>query len=133
MKKLTLTAALFLLSSCGNPQPGEPTAIKNPDTYTYLTISDLDSLDPAWSYDTASHLVIFNVYEPLLGYKGSSTEELVPVIASQVPSTTNGLISPDGLTYTFPIRPGVAFQDGTPLTPEDVKYSLMRFLLQARA
>ncbi|MCH6570473.1 MAG: ABC transporter substrate-binding protein [Acidobacteria bacterium] len=133
MKKLTLTAALFLLSSCGNPQPGEPTAIKNPDTYTYLTISDLDSLDPAWSYDTASHLVIFNVYEPLLGYKGSSTEELVPVIASQVPSTTNGLISPDGLTYTFPIRPGVAFQDGTPLTPEDVKYSLMRFLLQDRA
>ena len=133
MKKFTFTAALFLLSGCGAPQPGEPTAIKNPDTYTYLTISDLDSLDPAWSYDTASHLVILNVYEPLLGYKGSSTEELVPVIASQVPSTANGLISPDGLTYTFPIRPGVEFQDGTPLTPEDMKYSLMRFLLQDRA
>ena len=133
MKRLALTTTLFLLAGCGAPQPGEPTAIKNPDTYTYVTISDMDSLDPAWSYDTASHLVILNVYEPLLGYKGSSTEELVPVIASQVPSSANGLISPDGLTYTFPIRPGVEFQDGTPLTPEDVKYSLMRFLLQDRA
>ncbi len=58
MMKFTLTAALFLLAGCGAPQPSNPTAIKNPDTYTYVTISDLDSLDPAWSYDTASHLVI---------------------------------------------------------------------------
>ncbi len=133
MKKLALTTALFLLAGCGTPQPGAPAAMKNPNTYTYVTIADPDSLDPGWSYDVASHLVIFNVYEHLLGYNGSSTEELVPVIASQVPSESNGLISPDGLTYTFPIRPGVEFQDGTPLTAEDVKYSLMSFLLQDRA
>ena len=106
--------------------------MKNPDTLTYVTISDLDSLDPAWSYDSASRLIILNVYEYLVEYKGSSTEELEPFIATQVPSQSNGLISPDGLTYTFPIRQGVKFQDGTPLTPEDVKYSLMRFLLQDR-
>ncbi len=133
IKKFTFTAALFLSVGCGVPQPGDPTAVKNPDTYTYVTISDLDSLDPAWSYDTASHVVILNVYDPLLKYKGSSTEELEPVIATQVPSKSNGLISPDGLTYTFPIRQGVKFHDGTLLTPEDVKYSLMRFLLQDRA
>ncbi len=133
MKKFTLAAALFLLSGCGTPQPGEPTAVKNPDTYTYVTIADADSLDPAWSYDTASHVVILNIYDPLLKYKGSSTEELEPVIATQVPSQSNGLISPDGLTYTFPIRQGVRFHDGTSLTPEDVKYSLLRFLLQDRA
>jgi len=133
MRPLVLTTTLFLLASCGAPQPGDPTAIRNPDTFTYATIADADSLDPAWSYDTASHVVILSVYDPLLKYKGSSTEELEPVIASQVPSKSNGLISPDGLTYTFPIRQGVTFQDGTPLTPEDVKYSLMRFLLQDRA
>jgi len=133
MRKFALTAALFLFSGCGAPQPGESTAVKNPDTYTYVPIGDADSLDPAWSYDTASHAVILNVYDPLLKYKGSSIEELEPVIATQVPSKSNGLISPDGLTYTFPIRQGVKFQDGTPLTPEDVKYSLMRFLLQDRA
>ena len=133
MSKLVLTTALFFLAGCGAPQQSGSTALKNPETYTYLTISNLDSLDPAWSYDTASHVVILNVYEPLLKYKGSSTEELEPVIASQVPSESNGLISPDGLTYTFPIRNGIKFQNGTPLTPEDVKYSLMRFLLQDRA
>ena len=72
MRKLTLTTALLLLAGCGAPQPGEPTAIKNPDTYTYVTISDMDSLDPAWSYDTASHVVILNVYEPLLTYRRTS-------------------------------------------------------------
>ncbi len=133
MRRLALITTLFLLAGCGAPQPGDPTAVKNPDTLTYVTISDLDSLDPVWSYDSASRLVILNVYEYLVEYNGSSTEELVPFIATQVPSKSNGLISPNGLTYTFPIRQGVNFQDGTPLTPEDVKYSLMRFILQDRA
>ena len=133
MRTLVLTTTIFLLASCGAPQPGDPTAIRNPDTCTYVTISDLDSLDPAWSYDSASHLVILNVYEYLVEYKGSSTEELVSFIATQVPRKSNGLMSPNSLTYTFPIRQGVKFQDGTPLTPEDVKYSLMRFLLHDRA
>ena len=62
-------------------------------------------------------MVILNVYEPLLKYKGSSTEELEPVIATQVPSKSNGLISRDGLTYSCPIRQGVQFHDGTPFDP----------------
>jgi len=107
-------------------------AVKNPDTYVYVTISDLDSLDPAWAYDTASQLVIYNVYEFLVGYDGSSTERLVPQIATQVPSRENGLLSADGLTYTFPIRKGVRFHDGSELTPEDVRYSIMRFCLMDR-
>ncbi len=106
--------------------------IKNPDTYTYLTLSDADSMDPAWSYDTASHNVILNVYEPLFAYEGSSTEKLEPRIAEKVPSRQNGLISPDGKTYTIPIRKGVKFHDGTPLTPEDVRYSILRFMLYDR-
>ncbi|MBI4056096.1 MAG: ABC transporter substrate-binding protein [Elusimicrobia bacterium] len=128
----TLASFVLLASSL---QPLTPVAwgqVKNPDTYTYLTISDLDSLDPAYSYDTASHMVILNVYEALLTYKGSSTEILEPMIATKVPSIANGLLSKDGKTYTFPIRKGVKFHDGTPLTPEDVKYSLMRFMLQDR-
>ncbi|MDA2933107.1 ABC transporter substrate-binding protein [Acidobacteria bacterium AH-259-D05] len=133
MKKLGLICLLLWLAGCGGSEQRGPTVLRNPDTYTYVTIGDVNSLDPAWSYDTASHLVIVNVYESLLGYRGSSREELKPVIASQVPSRANGLISQDGLTYTFPIRQGVTFQNGTPLTPEDVKYSLMRFLLQERS
>ena len=55
--------------------------------------------------------------------------EFLPSVSEQVPSAENGLISADGKTYTFPIRKGVKFHDGTELTPEDVRYSLLRFIL----
>ncbi|HEX4048466.1 MAG TPA: ABC transporter substrate-binding protein, partial [Elusimicrobiota bacterium] len=129
MIRLLLSAALLL-----GMLPASALALaKNPDTYTYATISDADSMDPAWSYDTASDLVILNVYEPLVMFDKASTERLIPILATKVPSKQNGLISPDGRTYTFPIRRGVKFHDGTPLTPEDVKYSIQRFMLLDRA
>ncbi|MBI4372036.1 MAG: ABC transporter substrate-binding protein [Elusimicrobia bacterium] len=110
-------------------------AVKNPDTYTYLTIGDVDNLDPAWAYDTSSQHVIQNVYEHLLSFPGTGlrAEDLAPRIATRVPSRANGLISADGLTYRFPIRQGVKFHDGSALTPQDVRYSLLRFMLLDRA
>ena len=106
---------------------------KNPDTYTYLTISEADSLDPAWAYDTASHNIQLNVYEYLFHYDKSSTDKLVPLLAEKVPTAANGLLSPDGKTYTIPLRKGVKFHDGSVMTPEDVRYSLLRFMLYDRA
>ncbi|MBI4061167.1 MAG: ABC transporter substrate-binding protein [Elusimicrobia bacterium] len=125
----------FLLASLALGTAAAPAmaAVKNPDSYTYLTISDSDSLDPAYSYDTASHMIILNLYEPLFQFEKSSTEKLLPLIAEKVPSRENGLLSADGLTYTIPIRKGVKFHDGSPLTVEDVRYSLLRFMLVDRA
>lgn len=125
MRTLALLLTLAIPSSA---------TVKNPDTFTYLSIGDIDSMDPAWSYDTASHLLIANIYEPLLVYKGSgmTPKDLIPHLAERVPTVENGLISKDGLTYTFPIRQGVKFQDGSPLTAEDVRYSLTRFMLMDR-
>ena len=109
-------------------------AVKNPDTFVYAAIGDIDSFDPAWAYDSASQNVIANVYEYLLAFKGSGTaiQDLTPRLSEKVPTRANGLISPDGLTYRFPIRKGVKFHDGSILTPEDVRYSLLRFLLTDR-
>ncbi len=103
------------------------------ETFLHVGIQDIDSMDPAWAFDTASHSVILNMYEPLLTFKGSTAAELEPVIAEKVPSRENGLISADGRTYTFPIRKGVKFHKGGEVTPEDVRYSLMRFMLYDRA
>ena len=69
------------------------------------------------------------MYDTIIRFKGSSISEFEPLISSQVPSVENGLISKDGLTYTFPIRKDIKFADGTPLTVEDTVYSLRRFLL----
>ncbi|MDE1976223.1 MAG: ABC transporter substrate-binding protein [Elusimicrobia bacterium] len=123
-------ALLLALVSCAR-KPIEQAAF-DPSTYTELTFNDSDSMDPAWSYDTASDEVILNVYEPLFIFKGASTKELIPLIAAKVPTRANGLISADGRTYTIPIRRNVTFQDGTPMTMQDVRYSVLRFMLQDR-
>ncbi|MBI4372037.1 MAG: ABC transporter substrate-binding protein [Elusimicrobia bacterium] len=132
MKRRSLLPVVVLSLSLGVGGAAAET-VKHPDTYTYLTISDADSLDPAWSYDVGSHLVVLNIYEPLFQFDGSSTERLLPLSAAKVPSRANGLISADGLVYTIPIRQGVKFHDGAPMTAEDARYSILRFMLQDRA
>ena len=129
----TIAAVLSCLLALA-PAAVAAQAIKNPDTFVYATIGDPASLAPVWSYDTASHNIISNVYEYLLAYKGSGLKiaDLMPMIADKVPSKANGLVSADGLTYRFPIRKGVKFHDGTILTPEDARYSILRFLLVDR-
>jgi peptide/nickel transport system substrate-binding protein len=107
--------------------------IVNPDTIIVATIGGPESIDPAWSYDTASGEVIYNLYDNLIDYKGESVSEFVPMLSTEVPSVENGLISKDGLTYIFPIREGVKFHNGDILTPEDVEYSFKRSLIFDRS
>ncbi|MDI6771197.1 MAG: ABC transporter substrate-binding protein [bacterium] len=129
---LVLLALTLSLSLVGLTGTATGQAVKNPDTFIQVSFGDWDTFDYAWAYDTSSHTVIFNVYEPLIFYDGGRTDRFVPRLATAVPSLQNGLISPDGKTYTFPIREGVKFHDGTPMTAEDAAYSLRRFLLVDR-
>ncbi len=100
---------------------------KNPGTLIEATINGPESLDPAWQYDTASQDVVIQVYETLVFPKKDSPTDFVPMLA------TSWQVSPDGKTYTFAIRKGVKFQQGQPLTPEDVAYSFQRGMIQDRA
>ncbi len=102
--------------------------IKNPDTYIEAVIGDLETLDPAWHYDTSSATAIFNIYETLIFYDGEAIDKFVPVLAESLPT-----ISADGKTYTFKIRKGIKFHEGGDLTAEDVAYSFQRALLQDRS
>ena len=122
MKKiLVMLAAMVCLFSCARPE------LK--DALIVIHKGEMESLDPVYSYDGVTHGMLINVYDTLLKFNGSSLTELLPSISTQVPTRENGLISADGRTYTFPIRKGVKFHDGTELTPEDVRYSILRFLL----
>jgi len=104
-------------------------SVRNPETYVHAVSGDLDTLDYAFAWDIPSSTTIANIYETLIDFDGVHTDRFVPLLATAVPSMRNGLISPDGRTYTFPIRQGVRFHDGTLMTAEDVAYSLRRFLL----
>lgn len=122
MKKYwLLVCCVLVLGACA------PKDMK--DSLVVAHKGEMESLDPVYSYDGVTHGMLINVYDTLLKFKGNSLTDLEPSLSTQVPTKENGLISQDGLTYTFPIRKGVKFHDGSELTPEDVRYSLLRFML----
>lgn len=91
------------------------------DTIVIGTTDSLqNSFDPAQSYDYFGGEVISNTAETLLTYAPNATEPS-PLLAARMPG-----VSPDGLTYTFELRPGVKFHDGTPVDSLAVKFSLER-------
>jgi peptide/nickel transport system substrate-binding protein len=118
MMKLLALAAVVAFGAPAKAQ------VRNPDTLTDAEIGEVTSLDPVYPYVNSSQGLIYNVYETLIGYDGGHLDKFVPMLATNVPKP-----SPDGRTYRFKIRKGVVFHDGTPMTPEDVKYSLERFML----
>ncbi len=93
------------------------------DTYVYMTFGDIDTLDPAQAYDTASINIIENVYETLYTYKKDSLTEYEPLLATSY-RITNG-----GKTYIFELRKGVKFHTGNPMTCKDAEYSFERILV----
>ena len=117
--------------------PEEPTVPEgvfvapDPETYTYVTYGDIDTMDPNLAYDTASAALILNVMEGLLFFNREKMTEYVPVLAEEIPTVENGGISADGLTYTFNIRDGVTFHNGNDMTPSDFEYTFERGLIQS--
>lgn len=113
--------------------PGEETPetdgeVTNPGLYVHAADDEPLSLDPAGvAAGEAGETVILQVYDRLVEI-GPGGPDLVPGLSSEVPTADNGLISDDGLTYTFPIRDGVVFHDGSALTADVVKFSWDRVL-----
>ena len=86
-------------------------------TVTYK--DDIATLDPAIGYDWQNWSMINSLFSRLLDYK-PGTAELVPTLADSYD------VSPDGMTYTFKIHPGVKFTNGRDLVAGDLKYSIER-------
>ncbi len=82
---------------------------------------DADTLDPASQTTTTVINMIDYFYEPLIDAE-YSPGEIRPKLA------TRWQVSADGLSYTFTLRPGVRFHDGTAVDAAAVKFSLERLL-----
>lgn len=97
--------------------------VNNPGVLVHAADDEPTTLDPAQvEPGEGGETIILQVYDRLLDI-GPDSPEVIPSLASEVPTLENGGISEDGLTYTFKIREGVKFHDGTDLTADDVKYS----------
>lgn len=123
---------IFVLALCAVLALGASAAwagAKNPDTFIMANYGNLQTLDPAMAYDVTSSQRLWNIYEPLIFFKGSHTDQYKPLLCAEVPSLANGGISADGKTYAFKIRKGVKFHNGADLTPSDVAYSFKRNMI----
>ncbi|MCB1333833.1 MAG: ABC transporter substrate-binding protein [Roseivivax sp.] len=84
-------------------------------------IAEPKALDPAAVTAVNDFRILVNLYEGLVRYK-PGTLEVEPQLA------TAWTISEDGTEYTFTLREGVTFHDGTPFNAEAVKFNFDRML-----
>src|SRR6266576_5049732 len=127
--------ALAACSSSSTPTPPPSgfnkasTSVVNPSTakggtLTFDNSSGPDSTDAGNTY-YAFNLNFTRLYAtPLTTYKscaGKCGAQVVPGLASSLGTASNG-----NKTWTFHLKSGVKFEDGTPVTSQDVKYAVER-------
>ena len=119
MKRVLSVVVAVLLLSVTFAACGQGGAQSSTDTLIFAQGAEPRGLDPALVDDGESSKVIVNIYEGLLKYSKDSTK-LEPCLAEKWD------VSTDGLTYTFHLRKGVKFQDGTDFNAEAVKVNIER-------
>ena len=114
-RPLLAVLASLVLAGCGSPgAPSRHELIDSRDNY------DPRSLDPALSTDVPTGRAVGYLFDGLTRFTPDAKVE--PALAARWE------VTPDGLTYTFHLRSGVAFHDGSPFTARNVINSWQRAL-----
>lgn len=120
-----LATFILILSACGGGATTSTTTSTGAPVKGGTWIDDLyeepDSLLPNMSSETFATIVMDGLYAPLI--YGTPQGQLMPGIATSVPTVQNGGVSADLKTVTFNLRPGLVWSDGKPLDARDVDYS----------
>ena len=115
-KKLTLLISLIsaslIVTACSNKSK------TNSNLITVDIGADISTLDPQMTEDVQSSRVAYDLFEGLVTQDQSNKP--IPGLAEKWD------ISPDGKTYTFHLRSGIKFSDGSPITAADVVFSFQR-------
>jgi peptide/nickel transport system substrate-binding protein len=111
---LVLTAAGAGVLGASSAVPAQPA-----NTLVVGLVAEPVALDPAQVTDLNSNRVGRRVVETLVAFADESTQ-IVPGLAE------SWTISKDGLSYTFKLRRGITFHDGTPFNAQAVKFSIER-------
>ncbi len=107
----------LVLTACGGS--GSSTGGGTPQkggTLTMLGTGDVDYMDPNVSYYTTGYLALRMWARQLLTYPAiqGQVTAVVPDLATDVPSTSNGGISDNGLTYRLTIQTGAMWDTNPP-------------------
>ncbi len=125
---LPLVAVVFsflLLSACGGGSYATSSGTPSPATKQVLTfpnvgISDIATLDPSQGPDANAGIAISMIYSGLV--RADKNLNVIPEQATW--QVSNG-----GKVYTFMLKPGIAFSDGTPVNAQTYVYTWTRALL----
>lgn len=110
---------LVLLAGCGGGGDGKGGEEEAPAAFVFARGADAQKLDPADIDDGESVNTLAQVLEGLMAFRPGSLE-VEPRLAESYS------ISEDGLRYTFRLREGIRFHDGTPLNAETARFSFDR-------
>ena len=111
---LLLAVAIAVFAAAGE-------ARTPPHVLIVAQIAEPKSLDPHAVTAVNDFRILVNIYDGLVRYR-PGTLEVEPALA------TSWEISEDGAVYTFQLRSGVRFHDGTPFDAEAVKFNFERML-----
>jgi len=137
---VALLALALGLAACGGSSGSSTTgggaASGTPVKGGTLTVSyqgEPTGLDPAIAWENESFAIERLTYQTFLTYaskSGQAGTQLVPDLATQVPTAANGGISPDGKVYTFHLKKGIKFAPpiSTEVTANDFKWSFERMM-----
>ena len=136
---LAILISAALTSGCGSSAvapdssgaPGD--SPQSGGSLTFAFQGEPASLDPAIVWDIIGTQVEHQIYRGVLGYvpqAGAAGLEMVPDLATEVPTAENGGVTNGGKTFIFHLRKGVMFQApvSREVTAEDFKYSFERML-----
>jgi peptide/nickel transport system substrate-binding protein len=113
VRALAAAASLVLLAGCTPPGPA-PRAGR--DALVVLLSDRILGLDPNAEVESVTESVLFNVYEPLVGF-----DDRLGIRTMLAESWEH----PQPEQWRFRLRPGVRFHDGTPLTAPLVRDALL--------
>ncbi len=113
-----MLVGLLLIAGVERAFDGQETGPVTGDWLLLHMLSDPEQLNPLTSNDAGASSILGYIFQGLLT-RDPRTLELKPLLAESRP-----VISDDKLTYTFKIRRDATFQDGHPLTGEDVLFSI---------
>jgi peptide/nickel transport system substrate-binding protein len=138
LRSMVGVGATLALSACAAPAPASPTTAppvqaaaqsaqtevpKMGGTIVVGLEAEPGTLDN--SVGTGYHTSIIQrlIYESLVGFDLTSSADVLPIKPVLAESWQ---VSPDGTMYTFKIRQGVKFHDGTPLDASAIKWNFDR-------
>jgi peptide/nickel transport system substrate-binding protein len=105
------------------PATAVPGAVKG-GTVQDLNQAGFDYLDPAQQYVSDQLSVSVLYARTLTGYKIDPTTGKTMLVGDL--ATDTGTLSDGGKTWTYTLKSGLKYEDGTPITSKDIKYSVER-------